>query len=69
MTPNIMGEQGHYRKHSREKFASHENRSEQPRSGRPRHHPDVSAARPPRERSMSPFSKRLALTQAMNMGN
>lgn len=69
MTPNSTGKQSHYRKHSGEKFASHENRSEQARSRKPRHQPDGPGARPPRERSMSPFSKRLALTQAMNMGN
>lgn len=69
MTPNAMGEQGHHRNHPRENFTFHESRSEQPHSRRLRHHPDASSARPPREHSMSPFSKRLALTQAMNMGN
>lgn len=35
--------------------------------GRSRHEPRVRPD-PPRERSLSPFSKRLALTQAMNLG-
>jgi len=41
------------------------------RSGRNGFHnggPVLQENRPPRERSLSPFSKRLALTQAMNMG-
>lgn len=44
------------------------NRSEHAPGRRPRNEPDYSAAQPPRDRSLSPFSKRLALTQAMNMG-
>lgn len=36
-------------------------------AGRSRQDPRV-RPEPPRERSLSPFSKRLALTQAMNLG-
>lgn len=50
---------------------SYRDRASQPRqaqSERSRQDPQPRANQPPRERSMSPFSKRLALTQAMNMG-
>ncbi|CAG8419172.1 unnamed protein product [Penicillium salamii] len=39
-----------------------------PPPGRPGHDSKPRANQPPRERSLSPFSKRLALTQAMNIG-
>ena len=67
MTPDAMREQNHYRRRSRENRSSLEP-SHTSHSGRPRHNPGNLAPQPPRERSLSPFSKRLALTQAMNVG-
>lgn len=68
MTPNSTREQKQYRRRSRENRTSLEP-SLTSHSRQPRYNPDNSAPQPPRERSLSPFSKRLALTQAMNMGN
>ncbi|BCR86957.1 zinc finger CCHC-type containing 10 [Aspergillus chevalieri] len=45
-----------------------QSRSEHASGRRPRHEPGHSAPQSSRDRSLSPFSKRLALTQAMNMG-
>lgn len=42
--------------------------SRQPPPGRSGQSSKPRANQPPRERSLSPFSKRLALTQAMNIG-
>ncbi|EYE92502.1 uncharacterized protein EURHEDRAFT_415267 [Aspergillus ruber CBS 135680] len=57
----------HHRRRSRDAAPPEpsQNRASGRRSG---YEPDYSAAQPPRNRSLSPFSKRLALTQAMNMG-
>lgn len=43
-------------------------RSENAHSRRPRHETNNPALQPRRERSLSPYSKRLVLTQAMNVG-
>ncbi|PQE23975.1 zinc knuckle-domain-containing protein [Rutstroemia sp. NJR-2017a WRK4] len=55
----------------RRRLSNDRRRIEEPQShGNPEREAYISSARPPprRERSLSPFSKRLALTQAMNRG-
>jgi hypothetical protein len=55
----------------RDRDRSYRDRASPPRQAqteRSRQEPKPRANQPPRERSLSPFSKRLALTQAMNIG-
>lgn len=65
------GARGRSRSRSRSPYAGSSRRYKErdgngaDRTGRPQ---TTKPAQPPRERSLSPFSKRLALTQAMNMG-
>lgn len=68
MTPDKLHGQGHSRKHSRDNAAPSEPSHNRFQGRRPRHDPENPAPQPRRERSLSPFSKRLALTQAMNVG-
>lgn len=58
-SPNAMDDRGYSGGPSR----NYAGRPDRPSGGR-----DPGPPQPPRERSLSPFSKRLALTQAMNMG-
>lgn len=55
----------------RDRDHSYRDRASPPRQSQPerfRQEPKPQSNQPPRERSLSPFSKRLALTQAMNIG-
>ena len=68
MTPEKLHEQNYPRRHSRDNTAPSEPSHNRFQSRRSRHDPDNPANQPRREGSLSPFSKRLALTQAMNAG-
>lgn len=71
LTPEALREQAYRRRRSRDSRTPPEpshSRSEHAWNRQPRHDPGHSAAPPQRDRSLSPFSKRFALTQAMNMG-
>lgn len=73
-SPEVRGRRTESRSphRGRRNFSHDRRRFDEPRVKEERRESFVSsethAPRPPRERSMSPFSKRLALTQAMNMG-
>jgi hypothetical protein len=60
MTPNTTRDQPGRR--------SYRDRANPPVPGGPKQEPRGRPGQPPRERSMSPYSKRLALTQTMNLG-
>ena len=68
MTPEKLHGQNYPRRYSRDNTAPSEPSHNRFQSRRSRHDPDNPATQPRRERSLSPFSKRLALTQAMNVG-